>query len=115
MSKKDVQLNIRITQELKEQIEESAKENNRSINAEAITLMESALAITQPAIDNQRKIKKAAEQIQEHVELTPSQIEKLMKDAFKSASSDVVSHSVGLITEQAKKIFLDSISNKYKK
>ncbi|MBD2799510.1 Arc family DNA-binding protein [Xenorhabdus sp. M] len=43
MSKKDVQLNIRITQELKERIEESAKENNRSINAETITLLNKAL------------------------------------------------------------------------
>ncbi len=44
MSKKDVQLNIRVTQELKDKIEESAKRNNRSINAEAITLMEEALS-----------------------------------------------------------------------
>ncbi|MBD2816566.1 Arc family DNA-binding protein [Xenorhabdus sp. Flor] len=43
MSKKDVQLNIRITQELKERIEESAKANNRSINAETITLINKAL------------------------------------------------------------------------
>jgi uncharacterized protein (DUF1778 family) len=43
MSKKDIQLNIRITQELKDLIDASAKKNNRSINAEAITLMEFAL------------------------------------------------------------------------
>ncbi|HHZ8506508.1 TPA: Arc family DNA-binding protein [Morganella morganii] len=44
MSKKDVQLNIRITQELKDRIEQSAKMNNRSINAEAMTLIEESLA-----------------------------------------------------------------------
>ncbi len=44
MSKRDIQLNIRVTQELKDKIEESAKRNNRSINAEAITLMEEALS-----------------------------------------------------------------------
>lgn len=44
MSKRDVQLNIRITQELKDRIERSAKLSNRSINAEAITLIEESLA-----------------------------------------------------------------------
>ncbi|HGY2266181.1 TPA: Arc family DNA-binding protein [Morganella morganii] len=44
MAKKDVQLNIRMTQELKDRIEKSAKSNNRTINAEAITLIESALS-----------------------------------------------------------------------
>ncbi|AND13478.1 Arc family DNA-binding protein [Providencia rettgeri] len=43
MSKKDVQLNIRISQDLKDRIEKSAKNNNRSINAEAITLIEKSL------------------------------------------------------------------------
>lgn len=44
MAKKDVQLNIRMSQELKERIEKSAKNNNRTINAEAITLIEAALS-----------------------------------------------------------------------
>ncbi len=44
MTKKDVQLNIRMTQELKDRIEKSAKSNNRTINAEAITLIETALS-----------------------------------------------------------------------
>lgn len=44
MAKKDVQLNIRMTQELKDRIEKSAKINNRTINAEAITLIETALS-----------------------------------------------------------------------
>ncbi|WP_119312666.1 Arc family DNA-binding protein [Morganella morganii] len=44
MAKKDVQLNIRMTQELKDRIEKSAKINNRTINAEAITLIEIALS-----------------------------------------------------------------------
>ncbi|MDE9543840.1 Arc family DNA-binding protein [Xenorhabdus bovienii] len=43
MSKRDIQLNIRITQELKDKIDDSAKKNNRSINAEAITLIEQSL------------------------------------------------------------------------
>ncbi len=43
MTKKDVQLNIRMTRELKEKIEASAKANNRTTNAEAITLIEASL------------------------------------------------------------------------
>ncbi|MDE9519731.1 Arc family DNA-binding protein [Xenorhabdus bovienii] len=43
MTKKDVQLNIRMTKDLKNKIEASAKANNRTTNAEAITLIEQSL------------------------------------------------------------------------
>ncbi len=43
MTKKDVQLNIRMNKELKERIDASAKANNRTSNAEATTLLIEAL------------------------------------------------------------------------
>lgn len=42
MSKVDVQFNLRVPASLKERVEQAAKENNRSINAEAIARLESS-------------------------------------------------------------------------
>ncbi|KLU14354.1 MULTISPECIES: Arc family DNA-binding protein [Xenorhabdus] len=52
MTKKDVQLNIRMTRDLKDRIEASAKANNRTANAEAITLIEFALAAQDHSMPN---------------------------------------------------------------
>ncbi|EAA8319353.1 Arc family DNA-binding protein [Salmonella enterica] len=45
MSREDPQLRIRLPIELKEIIEASSKENNRSMNAEIVTLLELAIRV----------------------------------------------------------------------
>lgn len=45
MSREDPQLRIRLPVELKEIIEASSKENNRSMNAEIVTLLELAIRV----------------------------------------------------------------------
>ena len=45
MSREDPQLRIRLPIELKEIIESSSKENNRSMNAEIVTLLELAIRV----------------------------------------------------------------------
>ncbi|ELW3948016.1 Arc family DNA-binding protein [Salmonella enterica] len=45
MSREDPQLRIRLPIELKEIIETSSKENNRSMNAEIVTLLELAIRV----------------------------------------------------------------------
>ncbi|QGU10689.1 Arc family DNA-binding protein [Leclercia sp. J807] len=44
MSREDPQLRIRLPIELKEKVEASAKENNRSMNAEIVQILQDALA-----------------------------------------------------------------------
>jgi len=51
MQVKDKQLNLRITSELKAQIEISKKKNNRSINSETIYLIEQGL-LADAAVDD---------------------------------------------------------------
>lgn len=43
MARSDPQFNLRIPQELKEQIEKSAKDDGRSINAQAVYLLQKGL------------------------------------------------------------------------
>lgn len=45
MSREDPQLRIRLPVEMKEIIESSAKENNRSMNAEIVTMLELAIRV----------------------------------------------------------------------
>lgn len=45
MAKQEIQFNLRIPKELKEQVEISAKQNNRSINAEATSRLENSFVI----------------------------------------------------------------------
>lgn len=46
MSRTDPQFNLRIPQELKDQIEKSAKDDGRSINAQAVYLLQKGLQPT---------------------------------------------------------------------
>ncbi|OYQ77104.1 hypothetical protein B9T12_09020 [Wohlfahrtiimonas chitiniclastica] len=46
MSKVDVQFNLRVPSDLKGKVEQAAKENNRSINAEAIARLESSFQMS---------------------------------------------------------------------
>lgn len=43
MARSDPQFNLRIPQELKEQIEKSAKDSGRSVNAQAVYLLQKGL------------------------------------------------------------------------
>lgn len=45
MTKQEIQFNLRIPKELKEQVEISAKQNNRSINAEATSRLENSFLV----------------------------------------------------------------------
>ncbi|HEM8199894.1 TPA: Arc family DNA-binding protein [Providencia stuartii] len=44
MTKRDPQLNIRLPSELKDRLQAIAKRNNRSVNAEAVSAIESAVS-----------------------------------------------------------------------
>lgn len=46
MARSDPQFNLRIPQELKDQIEKSAKDDGRSINAQAVYLLQKGLQPT---------------------------------------------------------------------
>lgn len=48
MARSDPQFNLRIPQELKEQIEKSAKDDGRSVNAQAVHLLQSGLKNQKP-------------------------------------------------------------------
>ena len=54
MARSDPQFNLRIPQELKDQIEKSAKDDGRSINAQAVYLLQKGFqptALTQAKLD----------------------------------------------------------------
>ncbi|MCL0010328.1 Arc family DNA-binding protein [Providencia rettgeri] len=114
MSKKDVQLNIRITQELKDKIEESAKKNNRSINAEAITLMERSLKnknMTKASVlgDND-DIVSAIKNSQP--DLSEDAIEASLMGSFDMISSMVVFQNKEKIKELAVNSLLDALKKR---
>lgn len=49
MARSDPQFNLRIPQELKEQIEKSAKDDGRSVNAQAVHLLQIGLKNQKPS------------------------------------------------------------------
>lgn len=100
MTKKDVQLNIRMTQELKNRIEKSAKKNNRTINAEAITLIEFGLDNKLPGFNN--RVQSAAVEISEQVNLSPNEIEKLIHETLGQEISKALSISLDEVLSNAK-------------
>lgn len=55
MARSDPQFNLRIPQELKEQIEKSAKDDGRSINAQAVHLLQVGLDHNQTPIKNSKQ------------------------------------------------------------
>ncbi|EJG2207113.1 hypothetical protein RGO69_001316 [Morganella morganii] len=107
MAKKDVQLNIRMTQDLKDRIEKSAKLNNRTINAEATTLIEFGL-------DNQisdfgYRVKDAAVEMSEQIDLPSDEIERLINATLVEEISKALSVSLEEVLENAKSSFLSEI------
>ncbi|HGJ5890853.1 MAG TPA: hypothetical protein ACHBZA_05770 [Arsenophonus apicola] len=108
MTKKDVQLNIRMTQELKKKIEMSAKINNRTTNAEAITLIEYALNDIKPKEFGDR-IKNAAEEISMQINLSPNEIERLINEILAKETRKVLSHSLDEILSKSKLLFLQEV------
>lgn len=61
MARSDPQFNLRIPQELKDQIEKSAKDDGRSINAQAVYLLQKGL---QPTDLTQAKLDQILTEIQ---------------------------------------------------
>lgn len=55
MARSDPQFNLRIPQELKDQIEKSAKDDGRSINAQAVHLLQVGLDHNQTPIKNSKR------------------------------------------------------------
>ncbi|MCB4843117.1 Arc family DNA-binding protein [Providencia rettgeri] len=101
MSKKDVQLNIRITQYLKEQIEESAKRNNRSINAETITLIEKALS------DDFLQLDFVPDDLVNENKITAKEKEdlnELISESIRSRMADIVEETHNTLREQINKL-----------
>ncbi|EPG7686719.1 Arc family DNA-binding protein [Providencia rettgeri] len=101
MSKKDVQLNIRITQHLKEQIEESAKRNNRSINAETITLIEKALS------DDFLQLDFVPDDLVNENKITAKEKEdlnELISESIRSRMADIVEETHNTLREQINKL-----------
>ncbi|SPZ24091.1 Arc-like DNA binding domain [Providencia rettgeri] len=88
MSKKDVQFNIRMTKELKERIDEEAKANNRTANAEATTLLIEAL-------DARKKLSPLTENKTENGELlTNEHIRKLIEEEVFRKIEKVINHGM---------------------
>ncbi|EOI1327364.1 TPA: Arc family DNA-binding protein [Citrobacter koseri] len=95
MSREDPQLRIRIPVELKEIIEASSKENNRSMNAEIVTLLELAIRVCRDfgpedgpvvqqfkerldALGNKTEQEKLIPQLLEIIEKQKKQVDKLI-------------------------------------
>lgn len=55
MARSDPQFNLRIPQELKERIEKSAKDDGRSVNAQAVHLLQVGLDHNQTPIKNSKR------------------------------------------------------------
>ncbi|CAB5644605.1 MULTISPECIES: Arc family DNA-binding protein [Providencia] len=112
MEKKDVQLNIRMTQELKKRIEDSARSNNRTINTEAITLIEKALSDQMSEFGY--RVRDASIELSEQIDLPANEIEKLINATLVGEVTKALSISLEDVLENAKKSFLTEI-DKHKK
>lgn len=100
MAKKDVQLNIRMTRELKERIETSARLNNRTTNTEAITLLEKALESPMKFMVDSISLMS----IEKSNGLVNENIEKIVSEAYFSALNEYISKN--------KLDFMDYVSDK---
>ncbi|HEJ9469907.1 TPA: Arc family DNA-binding protein [Proteus mirabilis] len=100
MAKKDVQLNIRMTRELKERIEASARLNNRTTNTEAITLLEKALESPMKFMVDSISLMS----IEKSNGLVNENIEKIVSEAYFSALNEYISKN--------KLDFMDYVSDK---
>ncbi|MEY0410416.1 Arc family DNA-binding protein [Providencia rettgeri] len=107
MTKKDVQLNIRMTQDLKDRIEKSAKLNNRTINAEAITLIESGFK--NKTSEFGYRVRDAAIEMSKQINLQPSEIEKLISATLADEVEKALSVSLEEVLAKAKNSFLSEI------
>ncbi|HHS3615256.1 TPA: Arc family DNA-binding protein [Escherichia coli] len=90
MSREDPQLRIRLPIELKEIIESSSKENNRSMNAEIITLLELAIRVCKefgpdngPVVQQFKQrladIDKKQDALEEEITMTSKDMERMVK------------------------------------
>ncbi|MBT1712798.1 Arc family DNA-binding protein [Enterobacter dykesii] len=90
MSREDPQLRIRLPIELKEIIESSSKENNRSMNAEIVTLLELAIRVCRefgpdngPVVQQFKQrladIDKKQDALEEEITMTSKDMERMVK------------------------------------
>lgn len=101
MGKKDVQLNIRMTQELKKRIEDSARSNNRTINTEAITLIEKALSDEMSEFGY--RVRDASIELSEQINLPSAEIERIINTTLIDEVTKALSISLEDILDNAKK------------
>lgn len=89
MSREDPQLRIRLPVELKEVIEASSKQNNRSMNAEIVTLLELAIKVCRefgpddgPVVQQFQNrlaaINKKQDSLEEDITLSRKEMEKMI-------------------------------------
>lgn len=90
MSREDPQLRIRLPVELKEIIESSSRENNRSMNAEIVTLLELAIRVCKefgpdngPVVQQFKQrladIDKKQDALEEEITMTSKDMERMVK------------------------------------
>lgn len=95
MSREDPQLRIRLPIELKEKIEASSKENNRSMNAEIVHRLEASLSKEDLNLDGLE-----SDDLKEVVKVQAGLLEKY-QEAFKR-STDVLSEVHKVLTKDEK-------------